>query len=159
MWVRLDLLYWRHTKSWLLGEISLVLQFFWVHAVSGACSCCISKRGKRNTTGGCPSRREMMALLLLALAFLPQPSQSGSRSMGFPSATALVLFRGWWCVQTWTSPGSSVCGGTGVATSIWKPSHSQQSSAPLPGDPHRHLQGEGQSRRWGGWAGGEKANT
>lgn len=78
-----------------------------MHTVSGACSCCISKRGKRNTTGGHPSRREMMTLLLLTLAFLPQPRQSGSRSTGFPSATALVLFHGWWCVQTYTSPGSS----------------------------------------------------
>ena len=78
-----------------------------MHAVSGACSCSICKRGKRNAAWGCPSRRERMTLFLLAHAFLPQLCQSGSWSMGFPSVTALVLFCGWPWVRMQTSPSSS----------------------------------------------------
>lgn len=110
---------------------------------------------------GCPSRREMITLFLLACAFPLQLCQSGRWSMGFPSVTALVLFCGWLWVRMRTSPSSGSaqwCKSSHWHMETITPTAEQ---CPMPGVPHRRLWGQlGKGREGAGVAErGEKKQT
>lgn len=92
-----------------------------MYAVSVACSCSQSKRGKKKHGLELLQQERKDGIVPVCSCL---PGSSGSWSMAFPSGTALFLCFGWLQFQAWTS----LCRDAGAAPGTWKPPGPAQSS-------------------------------